>query len=61
MKTKRVVRYYIGPTTSAGANSEEKEKRDGGFQRARGNSYAIAMNFPLSQDFQDDFAACKQR
>ena len=60
-KTERVARYYIGPTTSAGAAPEGKGKRDGGFQRARDNSYEIAMNFPLSQAFQDDFAACKQR
>ena len=60
-KTERVARYYIESTTSAGANSEAKGKRDAGFQRARDNSYAIAMNFPLSQAFQDDFAARKQR
>ena len=60
-ETERVARYYVGPTTSAGANSEGKGKRDGGSHRARDNSYAIAMDFPLSQAFQDDFAACKQR
>ena len=60
-KTERVERYYIGQTTSAGANSERKGKRDGGFQRAQDNSYEIAMRFPLSQAFQDDFALCKQR
>ena len=59
--TERVERYYIGPTASAGANSEGKGKRDGGSQRARDNSYAIAMDFPLSQAFQDDFSACMQR
>ena len=61
-KTERVVRYYIGPTTSAGANSEGEGKGDWGSQRAQNSSsYAIAVNFPLSQAFQDDFAACKQR
>ena len=37
-KTERVARYYIGPTTSAGATPEGKGKRNGGFQRARDNS-----------------------
>ena len=35
LKTERVARYYIGPTTSAGANSEGKGKPDGGSQRVR--------------------------
>ena len=52
-------RYYIGATTSAVATS--KGEGDGGSRRARDSSYAIAMDFPLSQAFQDDFAACKQR
>ena len=30
-KNERVARYYIGPTTSAGATPEGKGKRDGGF------------------------------
>ena len=65
-KAEHVARYYIGQTTSAGANSKGKGKRDGS-QRARDNSYvrdnsyAIALDSPLSQAFQDDFAACKQR
>ena len=60
-KTERAARCYIGPTTSAGANSKGNGKRDGGSQRARDNSYAIAVDFPLSQAFQDDFVGCKQR
>ena len=60
-KTERVARYYIGPTTSAGANSQEQGKRDRGSQRARDSIYAIAMNSPLSRAVQDDVAACKQR
>ena len=35
-KIERVTRCYIGPTTSAGANSEGEGKRVGGSQRARG-------------------------
>ena len=58
-KTERVARYYIGPTTSAGAKSKGDGRRDGGSERARDNSHAIAMDFPLYQAFQDDFAACK--
>ena len=60
-KTERVARYYFGPITSVEANSERKGKRDGGSQRARDNSYEIAMNFPLSQAFQDDYTVCKKR
>ena len=60
-KTERVERYYIGQTTRAGENSERKGQRDGGSQRVWDSSYKIAINFPLSQAFQDDFAACKQR
>ena len=44
-QTERVALYYTGPTTSEGANSRVEEKRDGGFQQARDNSYAIAMDF----------------
>ena len=60
-KTERVARYYVGLTTNAVARSKGKLKRNGGSQRARDNSYAIAMDFPLSQAFQDNFAVCKQR
>ena len=58
-KTQRVAGHYIGATTSAAATFEGK--RDWGSRRERDNGYAIAMDFPLSQAFQDDFAACKQR
>ena len=50
-KTERVALYYIRATTSAVATS--KGKRDGGSRRERDNRYAIAMDFPLSQAFQD--------
>ena len=58
-KTERVARYYIGATTSAVATS--KGKRDAGSRRERDNSYAIALDFPQTQAFLDDFASCKQR
>ena len=58
-KTERVTPYYIGATTGAVATS--KGKRDGGSRRERDDSYAIAMDSPLPQAFQDDFAACKHR
>ena len=54
-KTERVTRYYIGPTASAGANSEGKWKRDGGSQRARDNSYAIANRLPFVPSFSGRF------
>ena len=62
-KTERVARCYIGATTSAGATSKGKGGRGGGSQRTGtgDNSYAIAMDFPLSQAFQGDFAASKRR
>ena len=60
-KTERVTRYYIGSTTGAVATLKGKRKREGGSQRARDQSYATAVDFPLSQACQDDFSACKQR
>ena len=58
-KTERVAWCYVGVTTSAVATS--KGKRDAGSRRERDNSYAIALDFPQTQAFLDDFASCKQR
>ena len=59
-KTERVARYYIGATTIASVEAA-KGRRDGGSRRERDDSYAIAMDFPLSPAFQEDFAACRPR
>ena len=59
-ETERVARYYIGATTSASVEAA-KGIRDGVSRRERDNSYAIAVEFPLSPAFQDDFAVCRPR
>ena len=57
-KTERVARYYIAATTSASVEAAQG-RRDGGSRREREHSYAIAMDFPLSPIFQEDFSACR--
>ena len=49
-ETERVTRYYIGVTTSTTVETA-KGRRDGGSRRERDNSYAIAMDVPLSPVF----------
>ena len=59
-KTERVAWYYIGATTSATVETA-KGRRDGGSRRERDNRYEIAMDFPLSPAYQEDFAAYRTR
>ena len=51
-KTGCVPQHYIGATTSDAVETA-KGKRDEGSRRERDNSYAIAMDFPLSPAFQE--------
>ena len=58
-KTEQVARYVVGSTTSA-PRGAAGQKRDRVSNRQR-ESYATAIDLPLSPACQEDFAACTKR
>ena len=58
-KTEQVARYVVGWTTSA-PRGAAGQKRDRVSNRQR-ESYATAIDLPLSPACQEDFAACTKR
>ena len=51
-KTESVAKYHIGATSSDKIH---------GSKRKHGQSYASAIELPLSPEFQEDFAACARK